>query len=243
MFISRIPLNAGRYGAQQLISSPYRMHAAVEACFPPSVPRQTEEGRILWRLDFNEETHSVWLYVVSPAKPDFTNIVEQAGWPMYQEWESKDYAPVLSRINVGAHFNFRLRANPVHRVLHDKFAGQEKPRDGKRLGHVTVEQQSQWLIDRSASNGFSVLQRDDDYQMVVSQRKKERFQRTGQSGQRKGNEVTISTALFDGLLEVTDAEKFRHALCFGVGRAKGFGCGLLTVAPIKVNPSAAESGK
>ncbi|WEV73651.1 type I-E CRISPR-associated protein Cas6/Cse3/CasE [Bifidobacterium sp. ESL0798] len=173
MFISRIPLNAGRYGAQHLISSPYRMHAAVEACFPPGVARQTEEGRILWRLDFNEEAHSVWLYVVSPAKPDFTHIVEQAGWPMYQEWQSKDYAPVLSRIHVGARFNFRLRANPVHKVGHDKFAGKGKPQDGKRLGHVTVEQQSQWLIDRSESNGFSVLQHDGDYQLVVSQRKKE----------------------------------------------------------------------
>ncbi|WEV73650.1 type I-E CRISPR-associated protein Cas6/Cse3/CasE [Bifidobacterium sp. ESL0798] len=53
--------------------------------------------------------------------------------------------------------------------------------------------------------------------------------------------MTISTALFDGLLEVADAEKFRHALCFGVGRAKGFGCGLLTVAPIKDNLSAESS--
>lgn len=237
MFISRIPLNAGRYEARQLIVSPYRMHAAVETCFPPNITRQTEEGRILWRLDFNDETHAVWLYVVSPSKPDFTPIVEQAGWPMYQEWESKDYAPVLSHVNVGARLNFRLRANPVHKVAHDQFAGSGNAQDGKRLGHVTVEQQMQWLIDRSEANGFKVLQDDNGYQLVVSQRKKERFQR-GRKQEHKGDEVTISTALFDGLLEVTDAEKFRHALCFGVGRAKGFGCGLLTVAPIKTPASA-----
>lgn len=41
MFISRIPLNKVRYGARQLIGSPYKLHAAVEAAFPPDAVRRT----------------------------------------------------------------------------------------------------------------------------------------------------------------------------------------------------------
>ena len=36
----------------------------------------------------------------------------------------------------------------------------------------------------------------------------------------------------DQTFEIADAEAFRRTLCNGVGRAKAFGCGLLTVAPL-----------
>ncbi len=41
----------------------------------------------------------------------------------------------------------------------------------------------------------------------------------------------FSAARFDGLLRVSDAEKFAHAVENGIGKARGFGFGLLSVAP------------
>ena len=39
--------------------------------------------------------------------------------------------------------------------------------------------------------------------------------------------------VFDGVaLEVVDEELLRQALCCGIGRAKAFGCGLMTIAPL-----------
>jgi CRISPR system Cascade subunit CasE len=226
MFISRIPLNAARYDAQQLIASPYKLHAAVEHSFPPTAVRADKSGRILWRLDMNaHDPHSVWLYVVSPQKPDFTHIVEQTGWPLYGEWESKDYSILLNRLAKGQQWRFRLRANPVRKATRDYGL---KPREGivgKIQGYVTVPQQTQWLVDRAEEHGFQILESDSIPQVVISQRQKQRFMR-------KDATVSLSTALFDGALEVTDAEAFRKTLCFGMGRAKGFGCGLLTIAPL-----------
>lgn len=60
----------------------------------------------------------------------------------------------------------------------------------------------------------------------VSQRRTER-------SRREGSDVTICTAVYDGVLRVEDADAFRHALGFGIGRAKGFGCGLLTIMPTR----------
>lgn len=42
----------------------------------------------------------------------------------------------------------------------------------------------------------------------------------------------FSAARFDGTLAVADAEKFAHAIENGIGKARGFGFGLLSVAPI-----------
>lgn len=226
MFISRIPLNKVRYGARQLIGSPYKLHAAVECSFPPDAVRKNDEGRILWRLDALTNDKGVWLYVVSPEKPDFTYIVEQAGWPMHEEWETKNYAPLLERIAKGQQWHFRLRANPARKASEDK--GRRHRAEGivgKIQGHVTVDQQMQWLIDRSASHGFKILDNEaGQSDVVVKERHKEQFKRGDAT-------VTLVTAVFEGHLEVTDADLFRETLCQGIGRAKGFGCGLLTVAP------------
>lgn len=47
-----------------------------------------------------------------------------------------------------------------------------------------------------------------------------------------GPRVTISTATFQGRHRVTDAEALRAALLTGIGPAKGYGQGLLTLAPL-----------
>ena len=230
MFISRVPLNTAREGAMKLITSPYRTHVAVESACPPDAVRDGEEGRILWRLDTSARDRSVWLYVVSPEAPDLTHIIEQAGWPMRVQWESKDYTPLPSRIAVGQHWQFRLRANPVRKARVDKGRNPRANGEGivgKLQGHVTVSQQRDWLVARAQTHGFSILPDDNgDPSVTVSQRHQERFKREGRT-------VTLSTAVFDGRLTVTDADLFRRTLCHGLGRAKGFGCGLLTVAPIR----------
>ena len=40
----------------------------------------------------------------------------------------------------------------------------------------------------------------------------------------------IQTVLFDGVLTVTNAAEFSHHLAKGIGAAKAFGCGLLSIA-------------
>ncbi|BDR52369.1 type I-E CRISPR-associated protein Cas6/Cse3/CasE [Bombiscardovia nodaiensis] len=225
MYISRIPLNAARYEARQLLSSPYKLHSAVEHSFPPESGVTPHEGRILWRVDVTQERKAVWLYVVSPMKPDFTHIIEQAGWPLYQDWECKDYTPLLTSLAKGQHWRFRLRANPVHKVSSKHKDSKEDSLAGSIQGHVTVAQQEQWLLTRAEQHGFRVLADQDVPQLAVTQRQKQRFLRQGKT-------VTLNTAQFDGGLEICDVAAFKNALCNGIGRAKGFGCGLLTISQV-----------
>lgn len=228
MYISRIPLNSARYETRRLIASPYKLHAAVEKSFPPDAVREGAQGRILWRLDFSADGNSTWLYVVSPEKPDFTHIVEQAGWPMHPNWEIKDYEILLSKMTRGQEWAFRLRANPVREVRVDQGRRPNPAVVGKLKGHVTVNHQLDWLVKRSVKNGFEVLRQPGDNSSLsctVSQRRTERFDHGA-------SKVTLTTAQYDGLLRILDADTFRRCLSHGIGRAKSFGCGLLTVAPI-----------
>ncbi len=231
MYLTRMPLNAARGETRRLLASPYRLHAAVEAAFPPGMgeSNENEEGRILWRLDRRvEEPQALWLYIVSPEKPDLTHVVEQAGWPVHDRlWETKDYTPLLDRIENGQRWEFRLKANPVRKVREDKGRNSNGRVVGTIQGHVTVDQQIDWLASRAEAHGFALPLDDDNGPMVVvSQRNRETFKRGS-------NEVTLSTAVYNGVLTVTDADRMRATLCQGIGRAKGFGCGLLTVAPVR----------
>lgn len=228
MYLTRMPLNAARWETRRLMASPYRLHAAVEATFPPGMAAG-DGGRVLWRLDKSADgPQAFWLYIVSPEKPDLTHVVEQAGWPVHERlWETKDYRPFLDRLENGQRWEFRLKANPVRKVRKDKGRRPDERVVGTLQGHVTVEQQVEWLVSRAEAHGFELpLDANEAPAVIVSQRNREVFRRGS-------DEVTLSTAVYDGALTVTDADLMRTALCQGIGRAKGFGCGLLTIAPVR----------
>jgi CRISPR system Cascade subunit CasE len=194
------------------------MHAAVLSSFAPNVPTETEEGRVLWRVDRGLD-HSVWLYLVSPEAPEMVHLVEQAGWQTQGAWETRDYDPFLARIAAGQRWAFRIMANPVHTVTERGV--------GKRVGHVTAAQQQRWFLGKTESAGFAVSSTaDEESGVLVSHRDNRTFRRGDAT-------VTLTTAQFDGRLEVLNASKLRHVLTHGLGKAKGYGCGLLTLAPVQ----------
>ncbi|GLU49937.1 type I-E CRISPR-associated protein Cas6/Cse3/CasE [Nocardiopsis ansamitocini] len=235
MHLTRFRLNTLRQGARRLLSSPQAMHAAVMGSFAAILPSDTDAPRVLWRVDRNARAE-VFLYVVGPDRPDLTHLVEQAGWPTSSEpgWDTHDYAPFLSRLAKGDTWAFRLTANPVHSI---------RRADGeptKRTAHVTPRHQMGWLLQRQDTSGFRVVEKPaharrlpegDEYELIVHDRRSAAFGKTErQTGRR--NRVPLTTATFDGRLEVTDPDALRTVLTTGLGRAKAYGCGLMTLAPV-----------
>lgn len=219
MYLTRFEMNTVRRGTRDLLASPHRLHAAVLAAFPTGQREPTDDGRILWRLD--QRGHHTQLYIVSPHQPDLTHLVEAAGWPATQNWDTRSYAPLLDRLAVGGQWAFRLAANPVRSRPKSPDATRSQ-----RLGHVTVAQQTTWLLDRASRNGFTVPETDAKQpDVAVHGRRIWKFPR-------EGHTVTLATAVFEGRLEATDPDVLRRALTHGIGPAKGYGCGLLTLAPI-----------
>lgn len=219
MFLTRFRLNPRKRGTLHHVGSPQRLHAAVLATLPPHLA-QSSSGRVLWRLD-QPSSHEWNLYVVSPGRPSMEQLQDDCGWSQEPSWSTVDYRPFLENLRVGQRWVFRLAANPVRSV-----AGERGGRGAVRP-EITVEQQHAWLVSRAAHNGFA-LGDDPHASVVVTRREREQFSR-GHSGKRM--RVSVSRAQFDGVLEVTDANALRSMLTNGVGRAKAYGCGLMTLAP------------
>lgn len=220
MYLSRMHLNPRRRGTRLLVGNPQAVHAAVMSAFPPTAH---EQGRVLWRMD--REGDRVSLYVVSPTTPSFEHLQEQAGWSTQESWDVRSYDTVLDRLMLGQEYSFRLVANPTRIVTGD---------DGRkrRFAHVTADQQLEWLTGRAASLGVEfipaagVLDGEDPVPAVaVTSREVSRFRR-------KESTVTVSRTQFDGAVRVSDVDTLRATLTNGVGKAKAYGCGLLTLAPV-----------
>lgn len=217
-YLSRIEINTRKREARRLLTSPQKMHAAVESSMPPSsrVPGE----RFLWRVD-RSGPHTE-LYIMSPGAPDFTHIVEQAGWMREGErgWISRPYYRLLDRLETGQLWAFRLAANPTR-------MGKTAEGTPKRFGHVTASQQRDWLLERTQNHGFSIPSEGDGRAALdVVARSQDRFTRSG------GKPVTLNRAVFEGILRVEDPPSLRTALTHGIGRAKAYGCGLMTLAPL-----------
>lgn len=217
-YFTRVDINPRRRGSARLLGSPNFMHGAVNLCFPPS----RAPSRPLWRVD--QTPSGTVLYLVSDVAPDPTGFVEEYGWPLAGGWQTRDYGVVLDAVRAGAAFGFRLAANPVHNVRMPAKAGEDERRRGVRLAHVTAAQQRAWFLDRAASWGIDVGEGEDATVQVV-ERRVVKFPR-------QGRQVTIGTAVFEGQLTVTEPTQLRRRLVEGIGPAKAYGCGLMTLAPL-----------
>ncbi|WP_326804608.1 type I-E CRISPR-associated protein Cas6/Cse3/CasE [Streptomyces sp. NBC_01788] len=256
MFLTRFRVNTARPGARRLLSSPQAMHATVMSSFPTLLPTDTpppDGPRVLWRLDHTTRAE-VMLYVVSPDRPDLTHLVEQAGWPAAAAadpaepgWQSRPYGPLLDRLATGDRWAFRLTANPVHH------ARRKDDEPTKRTAHLTPVHQMGWLLKRQETCGFRVLEKPDAkrllpggtthtkqphhgdrYELTVRDQRARAFDKSRSTGTQGGRRAPVSlvTVTFDGRLEVTDPQLLRRALTQGIGKAKAYGCGLLTLAPL-----------
>ncbi|MFI6218479.1 type I-E CRISPR-associated protein Cas6/Cse3/CasE [Nocardia brasiliensis] len=233
-YMSRIWINPLRDGARRLILSPQVAHAAVLG----GISAQPIDERVLWRLD-HETPHRSALLVLSETKPSWDHIVEQAGWTDAEipQASIKSYLPLLDRVTVGALFRFKVRASPTYatRQMSELSEAQQRrltgPRPrGVRLPHRSEERQYTWFADRATPKWGFAIETDEFGRPVlaITERQRVSFRKRRDAG----HQVTLHTATYEGILRVTDAEMARHCLLHGVGTARGYGCGLVSVAPL-----------
>lgn len=207
----------------------------------------------------DQHPHRAEILVLTDSRPSWDHLVEQAGWPGADGGQAliADYTPLLDRIVLGREFAFRLTANPVQSVQRP-----DKPSDemtarlkagtetvdsparhrGFRVAHRTAAQQIGWMLKQADRHGFAIptaptaepapgIHTDDPLTpapaVSLIARDVLRFNK-----RTNGPRVTVSTATFQGRLHVTDPGALRNALLAGIGPAKGYGQGLLTLAPL-----------
>lgn len=242
MYLSRIELDINKRDTMRALNWPVVMHGAIERSF------ENKEERKLWRVDYLH--NRCYLLVLSASKPNFTRFREQFS-PAGVEWETRDYQPLLDRIANGQQYRFRLCANPVYCTKRGvKGDLTPKMKNNKERGnikaHVTQDQQCLWLINKAEQCGFEV-DKGESFVHTDSTGKEtiywthpgfeivhtiwKQFNKNT-SDRSTEKQVKVRMATFEGVLTVTNAEVFREKLIHGIGHAKAYGCGLMTVIRI-----------
>ena len=226
MFLTKIDLAPERRLARKYLGSPQAMHAVVMGATGGNIG--DGPGRVLWRVDRGTTTA---LYILSPLEPDCSQLVAEVGAAGTQA-RTLDYSPFLASLDAGQLWAFRLAANPSYS------ASRGPGVRGQRYGHVTVEQQRQWLVERAPRHGFELMPVDhvddegSDGAVMVVHRERPVFNRRRSEGEGR-DRVTINRTVYEGVLCITDPESLRRALIAGIGRSKAYGCGLMTLARVR----------
>lgn len=150
------------------------------------------------------------LYRAEPEVATGRLLVQSNTPPVVDEVRTSALAPLLSSLHTDQPVRFRLDANPVRTVNRTGADGVERT----RRAQVAAEDLPGWLADRLGA----ALAIDDLDDPQVSYRK---------SGRAK-----LVVASFRGSATVVDPEALNRLIRDGVGRAKAYGCGLLSVVPV-----------
>jgi CRISPR system Cascade subunit CasE len=220
MFLYRLYLNMRCREVRRDLASPYELHSTLCRAFS-SGKEKCSASSFLWRLE-KDINHGAYpqVLVQSSLQPDWSRVGVD-GWFANAPEDPLDLFDRLSLANLslGQRFRFRLQANPC------------VSRRGKRQGLMNIEDQEKWIVRMGQIHGFELptvapftMDEAERVDVMISQGK------MLYGRQRVGNNISIYSVQYDGLLMVTDVEKILSAVKTGIGHGKTMGLGLLSLA-------------
>ncbi len=238
MFISLLEIDTGITPGRNWLRDYYHVHQRLCMAFPsieqknedrdflkPYDPGgfihvhdvRTENQNFLFRIDPLPARRAM-ITVQSAIKPDWDYAFHNAGFLLAAPPEVRNYQPLLEE---GQSYRFWLTANPT-RKIDTKTRPDGTKSNGKRVP-VRRDDLPQWLISQGKRRGFDVNSELLDIQTGFV------YASAGKSDTPK----RFFSARYKGILTVRDADVFGKTLIGGIGSGKGFGFGLLSIAPMK----------
>lgn len=219
MFLSRLRPHPRDLLVLRDLGDPGQLHRTLMRAFPQADgPRPRSQFGVLFRVETDGGQPSV--LVQSQVLPDWDMLPE--GYVMSHE--TREISAVLDAIQAGRGLRFRLTANPSRKSAAHR-PNEAPPRNSRRVALVTDEERHAWLVARGARDGFVLVGGGAfDGVRIDPQPSHSGAGHTGRSG------IVVRAVQFEGRLQVVDAELMRRAVREGVGPAKAYGCGLLSLA-------------
>ncbi|RKN10996.1 type I-E CRISPR-associated protein Cas6/Cse3/CasE [Streptomyces radicis] len=195
-------------------ASGIHLHRRVMSLFPDI---EAEDARaklgVLFRAEDTPQGYA--LLVQSTHEPDVARLPED-----YGALRSRPLDPLLEALKPGRRIRYRCVANAVRRPG----ATTRELYKLKAMVPLSGRAADEWWQRQAAAAGLdmhTVLSRPVD--AVRGPR--------GTSGEAAKQRMHHARTQFDGLAVINDADALRERIISGIGRAKSYGCGLLTVAP------------
>lgn len=220
MYFSRVEVDTENRQKLSDLSHAGAYHNWVESAFISERNQEVagQRNRHLWRLE--ELNGKQYLLVVSANKP---NLDALESYGVTGSAKTKNYDNFLNKLQKNEVLRFKLVANPTLK----------KAIKGKNQGRVIPVQPNKindWILNKQDQFGFEI-EKDTtmNYKLEVTNKGKTLLYHK-KDNRRRG--VLLSKVTYEGILKITDPEKFKLALVGGIGREKAYGFGLLTVVPL-----------
>ena len=257
LYLSKISLNQRSRKVGEELRNPYMMHQTLSRGFPRLSKEEFRDARVLFRVD--NDNNSLFALVQSKVAPDWAALSQIPHYAtevrvtpfdfkprdgqqlrfrllanptfrpfvapqgktkkhashvgLFREYERLDW--LLQRARREHGFDLPTHEIKLTSVLKSDGEKAEVPFRGKFFEELELEVPTCQIVDLNDGQRFPTPAAnkipDAAKQFSVNQ---------------------FSAALFGGVLTVTDAGKFANAVENGIGKARGFGFGLLSVAPL-----------
>ncbi len=217
-----------------LAGGPAEQREKTDLCHVHTV--RSQSTGFLFRVD-PKPNHRAAILILSALKPDWgyafglrPGLVDGRGRPIGNAGHLLAALPserpaVPPDARQGEHFRFLLQANPtrkVHALLPDSKRKESLTGNGRRVPVPTTDEAFRAWLDKHADRaGFRVVSLASVQPGYVYVNKT----------QKPDIGIRLRSVRYEGVLEVTDPCEFGKAWAAGIGPAKGFGFGLLSLAP------------
>ncbi|MEV0370558.1 type I-E CRISPR-associated protein Cas6/Cse3/CasE [Streptomyces sp. NPDC050636] len=206
--IARIRLNPHNRAVQRDLHDATQMHRTLMRMVPDGLgdgPRQT--AGLLYRLD-ESDTASTLLVQANTLDP--TRLPDG-----YGHIDVKDLTPLFTALKKGLAVRYRIVLNPSKR---ERTPAEQKNKCGK-IVPLAGPDADQWWKRRATDAGLHIHSLLPTPVTSVQPR--------GKGAPRMRHKLLR----YDGTATVTDPDALAHAVLTGIGRAKPYGAGLLSLAP------------
>lgn len=212
MYVTQITLDKA-IAAQRRLYGLYDWHQEAWEMFPG---RTRDNRDFLTRLDSDErEFRFTVLSAVKPQKPD---------WCAQDWWQEKEMPQTFFEQK---RYLFKVMVNPTRTLSRRGPAGNRK-KHGSHYAITKPNELKTWIVAKGKQCGFSIL---DNPRLEISPPVFHRLYKEDKKLQ-KEYEGRIVGVEFKGGLEINDREGFIRTVRNGIGRARGFGFGMLVIKPI-----------
>lgn len=199
--LALLVLNPASKQARRSSRDPQAIHKTLMACFPQAEGSNArEEFGVLWRI---EPGDSPTIMMQSDVCPDLGALPSG-----YADAQVRSLDSHIESLRDGQVVHFRTMLNPIR-----------KSRTGakNRQRVIPSAERAGWADSKIAAAGLMPLSA-----LALTGSPARYIQR----GERR---VPVYATRVDGVARITDVARLREALTVGVGHAKAWGCGLLTV--------------
>lgn len=235
MFLTRLHFNQRSRAVRRDLASTEHLHRSVLSLFPQvpngGIAKAREHFAVLYRVDQDQPSRPPQILIQSQVRPDWSVLPPDYLLPSGSTEEAaacRQLDPVFAALRPGRRLAFRLRANPTKKIG-TKTGPDGRRRHGKRVDLRGEAANLAWLQRKGREAGFKVLAAKPTIRPRLWKRSPgRRFQPQDSRGKR----LTFADVRFDGVLEVVDTTELRRAIETGIGPAKAYGFGLLSLASV-----------